>query len=447
MRIAFVKPSMVEARGGDALEPLAFGILAALTPGDVELRLYDERIEPIDFGEPADLVAISCDTYSARRSYQIAAEYGRRGAAVVIGGWHPTLVPDEALKYVGTVVAGDGEDTWPAVVEDARKGKLKRLYQSRYPALSGVRVDRSIFAGKNYGPMRLVQVGRGCCNSCDFCSIHALYGSQVRYRPIDEVVEEIEAMKARSIIFTDDNLFANKAFAIQLLRRLEPLGIRWASQTTLDIAEDEELLRLLARSGCMAVVVGLESLRDDTLAQMRKNRFQTANQYARWIERIHRRGIMVYGSFIFGYDHDTPADFAPSLEFVVRRKLFMANFNPLIPMPGTALYERLKNEGRLIRDPWWLDADYRYGTSPFHPRGMTADELTDNIFWIRKQFNGFASIAGRGLNWRANMRNFYHAGAYVACNLINRREIYRKQGLRLGAPDLLEPIVHESARA
>lgn len=446
MKITFIKPSMIEARGGDALEPLAFGILAALSPKDAALKLFDERIELIDFDAPADLVAISCDTYSARRSYQIAAEYRRRGAAVVIGGWHPTLVPDEALRYVETVVTGDAEDTWPSVVEDARRGKLKRLYQSRYPGLDGVRVDRSIFAGKKYGPMRLVQVGRGCCNSCDFCSIHALYGSQVRYRPLDDVIAEIKATRARSIIFTDDNLFANKALGIQLLRRLETLGIRWAAQATLDVAEDENLVELLARSGCLALIVGLESLRNDTLAQMRKTRFQTPDQYARWIGRIHARGIMVYGSFIFGYDHDTPADFAPSLDFVMRQKLFMANFNPLIPMPGTALYERLRSEGRLIRDPWWLDENYRYGTSPFEPLAMSADELTENIFWIRRRFNRFSSIAGRGLNWRANMRSLYHAGTYLACNVINRREIYRKQGLRLGAAEALQPL-HESACA
>lgn len=440
MKITFIRPSMIVGIGGDALEPLAFGILAGLTPRDVEFRLYDERIEAIDFDEPTDLVAISCETFSARRSYQIAAEYRRRGVPVVIGGCHPTLWTDEALQYVETVVVGDAEDTWPAVVADARCGRLKRIYSSQQPPLAGLRVDRRIFAGKKYGSMRLVQVGRGCGHSCDFCSIHALYGSRIRYRPVEEVIAEIGAMQARTIIFTDDNLFANKPLAVELLRRIEPLKIRWSCQATLDVADDKPLLALMARSGCLAVIVGLESLRDDNLAQMHKARSQTSRTYAEGIRKIHDHGMMVYGSFVFGYDHDTAQDFDSCLEFALRQKLFLANFNPLIPMPGTPLYERLHADGRMRYDPWWLDPAYRYGEAPFHPKGMSAQELTEGIFQVRRRFNSLASIAWRALNARANMRSLDNAGAYLAVNWINRREIHRKQGLPLGAPGKLEPL-------
>jgi radical SAM superfamily enzyme YgiQ (UPF0313 family) len=260
MRITFIKPCMVAGLSRDAVEPLVFGILAALTPSDIELRLYDERIEPIDFDEPTDLVAITCETYSARRSYQIAAAYRRRGVPVVIGGYHPTLWTGEVQRYVETVVVGDAEDTWPVVLEDARRGRLQRLYRSRNPALMGLRVDRSIFRGKRYGSMRLVQLGRGCIHRCDFCSVSANYGSRIRTRPVGEVLAEIEALGARAIIFTDDNLFANRPLAEELLRGLEPLKVRWSCQAMLDVAADEALLkadgaqRLPGRNGGAGVV-------------------------------------------------------------------------------------------------------------------------------------------------------------------------------------------------
>lgn len=440
MKITFIKPSMIDAHGGDSLEPLVFGILAGLTPREIDLRLYDERIEAIDFEQPADLVAITCDTYSARRSYQIAAAYRRRGVPVVMGGCHPTLETGEALQYVETVVAGDAEDTWPAVISDARDGRLQRLYRSQNPPLDCLMVDRSIFAGKRYGPMRLVQWGRGCCHGCDFCSIHALYGNQLRYRPLDAVIDEITALREKSIIFTDDNLIASKPLAMELMRRLKPLKIHWACQATLDAAEDPELLALMAASGCLAVMVGLESLRDDNLMQMRKARRQSSARYAALVGKIHAAGMMVYGSLIFGYDHDTPCDFAPSLDFAVRQKLFLANFNPLIPMPGTPLYERLRAEGRLLYDPWWLDPAFRYGEAAFRPLGMSPEELTHGVLETRRKFNRLSSIAWRGLNLSANMRTVRNAGAYLAVNFINRREIYRKQGMPLGRPDALEPM-------
>lgn len=446
MQITFIKPSMTTGIQGDALDPLAIGILAALTSPDIQRKFYDERIEPIDFGEPTDLVAISCDTYSARRTYQIANHYRQRNIPVVLGGCHPTLWTEEALPYADAVVVGDAEDTWPNVVEDARQGRLQRIYRSRNPPLDGLRLDRSIFAGKNYGPMRLVQLGRGCPHGCDFCAIHALYGTLIRSRPVDEVIAEVENLRSRSIIFTDDNLFAHKAVAIELLNRLKPLKIRWSCQATLNVADNDGLLRLMAESGCLAVTIGLESLRDDNLIQMHKGRNQSSRQYAASIQKFHNHGIMVYGSFIFGYDHDTAQDFALSLDFAIRQKLLLAMFNPLIPMPGTPLYQRLEAEGRLIYNPWWLDPAYRYGSAPFHPRGMTAEELTAGIYRTRTEFNRLGSLLRRGLNMKANMRSLYNAGAYLTVNLLNRREIHRKQGLPLGYQEPLDLLTCERER-
>ena len=282
--------------------------------------------------------------------------------------------------------------------------------------------------------MKLVQFGRGCCHSCGFCSIRAFYGSRIRYRPVDEVINEITALGSRGIIFTDDNLFADKASAVELLHRLKPLKVRWTCQAGLETASDESLLRLMAASGCLSVIVGLESLNDHNLAQLHKTQAQTSGQYEELLGNFHRHGIMVYGAFVFGCDEDTVDDFKRSLDFAVRQKLFLVNFNPLIPTPGTPLYQRLREEGRLIDDPWWLNPDYRYGAAAFHPRGMSADELTAGCYWARTRFNRIGTIVRRGLNFKANTRSLYNAGAYFAVNYINRREIMRKQGLPLGQP-------------
>jgi radical SAM superfamily enzyme YgiQ (UPF0313 family) len=437
---------MVSGVPGDALEPLVFAILAGLTPPDVERVLYDDRIENIPFEEPTDLVVLSVDTFTAKRAYQIAANYHHRGVPVVMGGCHPTLQPEETLQFASSIVIGDAEDVWTDVIEDAGKGNLRRIYKSRYPSLDGMRPDRSIFKSKRYMPMMLVQFGRGCRFACDFCSIHAFYGNNTRQRPVHQLVEEIEQVEPEYVFFTDDNLFVNVSSARKLSSALKPLGIRWTCQISLDVAADKELVQLMARSGCMSVLVGFESLIEENLRQMRKSWNRTYGTYEELIKVFHGQGIMVYGTFIFGYDHDTVDSFELSLDFALRTKLFLANFNPLAPTPGTTLYERLRQEKRLIYDPWWLHPDYRYGESMFHPRQMTAQQLADGCYWVRTQFNTYSCILGRARDFQANSHNLKNASIYLTANLINRREIHRKQGLPLGDESQLKPLF-ESQRS
>ena len=194
---------MVSGTPGDPLEPLVFAVLAGLTPPDVESVLYDDRIETIPFEEPTDLVAITVDTFTAKRSYQIATQYHCRGIPVVMGGYHPTLQTEEVLQFATSVVIGDAEGVWAEAIEDARKGNLKRIYDGRYPSLDGVQPDHTIFKGKRYKPMALVQLGRGCRFNCNFCSIHAFYGNNIRRRPFHQVVKEIEQAGRKYVFFTD----------------------------------------------------------------------------------------------------------------------------------------------------------------------------------------------------------------------------------------------------
>ncbi len=434
MKITFIRPNMTASRAADAMQPLAFAVLAAHTPPHVELALYDERIEPIDMQHTTDLVAMTVETYTARHAYEISAEFRQRGVPVVMGGYHPTFLPDEALEHADAVVIGDAEGLWPQVVADAEAGTLRRIYQQQQqPALvEGAGFDRRIFAGKRYTGLTPVQYGRGCRFACDFCSIYAFYGRTLRQRSIRDVVAEIEALDSRTILLVDDNIFANEERAAALFRALQPLNVRWCCQVSIDIARSPHLLDLMSRSGCIGALVGFETLDEDNLRQMKKGWNLRHGDYATAIEQFHARGIMLYATFVFGYDHDTPETFDITLDFALRSRFALANFNPLTPTPGAPLYARLQAEGRLLYDRWWLDPHFRYGQATFHPRGMTADELTAGCFWARQQFNRYGAIVQRALNTQANSRSLSRLGIYLAANWISRREIYRKQGRALG---------------
>lgn len=433
MKITFIQPNMCGERASDAMQPLSFAVLAGLTPPGVEVAFFDERVEALPCDETADLVAISVETYTARRAYQIADRCRQAGIRVVLGGYHPTFLPEEALHHADAVVIGDAEGLWERVVCDAQADRLQPLYRQEYaPLLHGVRYDRSIFAAKRYAPMVPVQYGRGCRFACDFCSVRAFYRSEIRQRPVREVVREIESLGSKLVALVDDNIFADVLRARELFQALIPLKIHWVCQVSIDIARNPDLLDLMARSGCIAVLVGFESLDERNLQQMKKQWNLRLGDYASAIEQFYARGIMIYATFVFGYDHDTPDSFDICLDFALRSGFLLANFNPLTPTPGTRLYERLQQERRLIYDRWWLDPDFRYGQAVFRPQGMTADELSDGCFRARQMFNRYSSIARRALTSKANCRLPYNLGVFLAANLVSRREIYRKQGRTLG---------------
>jgi radical SAM superfamily enzyme YgiQ (UPF0313 family) len=440
MRITFLRPNLFEGRSSDAMQPLSMAILKSLTPPDIETRFYDERLEDLPLDEPTDLVAMTVETYTARRAYQIASHYRQRGIPVVMGGYHPTFLPDEALQFADSVVIGDAEGIWPQVVEDAANGCLAPKYkQDDFPSLERVCPDRSIFEGKKYAPILLVQYGRGCRFNCNFCSIRAFYGSSLRQRPVDAVVDEIKRGKRKFVFLVDDNIFVDKPKAVELFEALIPLKIMWSCQVSIDIARDPELVRLMRRSGCINALIGFESLDKRNLTQMRKGWNVKYGDYESSIRVVQDAGIMIYGTFVFGYDHDGPDAFQSAVDFAIRNKFYLANFNPLTPTPGADLFNQLKSEGRLIYDRWWLDPEFRYGHATFHPRGMTADELTAGCYKARMQFNTYRSFFRRALAPKTNLRSPYRLGVFAVSNLISRREIKSKQDRVLGSSAPLEP--------
>ena len=440
MKITFIRPHITDVRSPTAMEPLVFAILAGLTPKDIELDFFDERLEPIPTDHDTDLIALTVDTYTARRAYQIATQYRKRDIPVVMGGHHPSFLPKEALVYADAVVIGDAEGVWAQLVRDAQQGKLQEIYKdTKQPSLEKLKFDRSIFNGKDYKLVVPVQYGRGCKYSCDFCSIHAFYGFHTRQRPVAEVVSEIEALNRKYFIFIDDNIFVDVPRAEELFRALIPLNIRWACQVSIDIAKNTQLLDLMAKSGCFCALIGFESLHEDNLKQMKKKWNIKESDYATAIRKFHDRGIMIYASLVFGYDHDTVDTFEITTEFAIRSRFALANINILAPMPGSRLFKRLMDEDRLIFKRWWLDPDYRYGQAAFHPFRMTADELTEGCMQGREMFHGYGSIFRRSLNLKANSCNIVHLGLFMGVNLIARRELSYKLGHRLGADTPLEP--------
>jgi radical SAM superfamily enzyme YgiQ (UPF0313 family) len=441
MKVAFIMPSLHGRPSRDAMAPLCFAVLQAHTPPEVETELLDERIEPIRYDGRADLVALSVETYTARRAYQIAARFRARGVPVVMGGYHPTLLPDEALGFSDAIVVGEGERVWPRLLDDLAHGRLQRVYRdTTFPPLDGPPPDRTVFRGKRYASLTLVQNGRGCRHHCDFCSIHAFFGASLRQRPAGEVADEIARAGGRHVFFVDDNLLVDSAQARALCEALLPLRVRWSCQVSIDVVRDAELVRLMARSGCTLALIGLESLDPRNLRQMRKGWALRTGDYASCIGTLRRAGIMVYGTFVFGYDGDTADTFDATVDFALQQHLFLANFNPLTPTPGTALDERLREEGRLVHERWWLASGYRYGEAAFHPRGMTARELTEGCYRARTRFYSGASIVSRLAGSRLTLRSPRRTAFYLAANLVSRREVHRKQGQALGAPPAAGPV-------
>jgi len=432
VRLTLIRPNLGDFRSLDAMPPLAMGILAARAP-DCDIEFYDEKAEALPTDDAPDLVALSVETYTARRAYAVADSYRARGVPVVVGGYHPTFLPDEALEHSDAVVIGDAEGVWERLLGDFRAGQLQRRYGgANTRSLADYRINRDIYRGKRYAPVELVQYGRGCRFACDFCSIHAFYGTNLRVRPVAGLVEEIESLPRNKLLFfVDDNLFGRKSDLNVLLDALRPLGRRWSCQISIDVARDETLLDRLAEAGCRFVLIGFESLNPASLRQMGKRWNTVSGSYTKVAGALHRRGIGIYGTFVFGYDADTPDTFDRTLDFALEARLELANFNPLTPTPGSALYDRLSAEGRLLSPTWWLQPDYRYGHAIFEPRGMAAQELTQGIQETRRRFYSWRSIGARLLDAHVPFSTF-HRGMVTAANLISRREIFRKQDRLLG---------------
>ena len=426
MKITFIRPNMPAKRSGSSLEPLAIAILKARTPQNVDLEFYDEFIEDIPEHIDTDLIAMTVQTFTAFRAYQLADKFRKQHIPVVLGGYHPSLMTDEAIGHADAVVIGDAERIWPQVVHDAIQGTLKKFYEGHYSgSLQGIQYDRSIFNGKKYSSILPIEFNRGCTYDCDFCSIVAFNRHTVKSRPINEVIEEIKRLQHTYYFFIDDNICINKDMTMELFKALIPLHIKWGCQIRVDALKDESLVRLMARSGCFSVMVGLESLNSQNLVKMNK-KSDLKEDYIELVRKIKKYGIMVWGSFIFGYEHDDSDVFNATIDFAGRSKLYLVNFNTLNPMPGTKLYQRMKEEKRLLEDYWWRFEKYKYGEIMYTPANISTAKLKEACIRMRFKFYKYTNILYRAFDFKSNCRNLSNLVLFLASNIIARRQVRNK---------------------
>lgn len=440
-RIILIKPNIGRREHSlyvdeGRMEPLQLGMLAALIPEEHEVILFDDRIEDIDFDTPADLVAITVETFTARRAYEISEGFRQRNIPVIMGGIHANLVRDEVQAHCDSIFLGDSEFLWGEVIDDLEKGRLKPVYKAEIGVQPcAVFPRRDVFRGKGYLPISLLQFGRGCPYTCTFCAVTKYFDKRHYTRQIDQVLEEIDTQKRKFLFFVDDNIIANPAAAKDLFRELAPLKVRWVSQASIDVTNDLELMDLMMGSGCLGNVVGFESIEEESLREMRKGpsmqHWQTG--FADQIEILRDHGHQTWAAFAIGFDNDTVESIQATQAFARANKFAFAAFNILMPYPGTPLYAQLKAEDRLLYDgKWWLHPEYRFNHAAFKPKNMTAQELTEVAFDVRSKFNRISSIFARAFDFKTNMRTPYRLGVYLAYNPLFRKETFKKQGLILG---------------
>jgi radical SAM superfamily enzyme YgiQ (UPF0313 family) len=399
MKLLLVSPGWPKGRLwgelGFKFPSLSLASLAAVTPPEWQVALCDENVEPVDFNAEADLVAITAMTPQAPQAYRLAAAFRAQGKRVVMGGFHASNLPDEALLHVDAVVVGEGDLIWPGLLADAAAGRLQRLYRSTdLLDMADIPVARrEIFNGKGYLLTNTIQTTRGCPFDCEFCSVTAFYGRKYRERPVEKVLEELAGLRRNNsfAFFVDDNLVADRAYALPLFRGMKGMGFKWLSHAPIDFARDRELMAAAGEAGCVGMFVGFESLNQESLAAMGKvtNRGRSYLDDAR---AFRDHGIGILGSFVLGYDGDTPAVFEQLLRFSEEARLEAAIFPILTPYPGTEVRRRLAAEGRITSSAW---EDYDMEHVTFRPTGMTAAELQQGYDWLNSSFYSFGSMYRR----------------------------------------------------
>ena len=391
---------------------LTMPLLAAYTPEHWRVTHTDEIVQEVRFDRPYSLVAITANTAAAPHAYRLAARFRERRIPVVIGGPHATLMPDEVGLHADAVVVGEGERVWPQLLDDAENGRLQARYSGgTVTDLKGMPPPRwDLIKGRAYG--RGVTIAtRGCPYACEYCSIPAMYGRRMRFRPIAEIVDEVRHMPGRALILWDDNLGANREYAKELFAAITPLRRWWTSQATADVAFDEEFLALAAASGCRALFFGLESVSQASLDHTNKRHNRVA-RYPEAIQRMHAHGIAVQAGIVFGFDDDDRSTFRATVDFLRDAAVDSATIGVLVPYPNTPLFRRLENEGRILTRDWSKYDGKKHVV--FQPARMSPEDLLMGVEWAAREFYSLSSIAARlrmsrtGLWWNVVRNLGYH---------------------------------------
>ncbi|MGA2867221.1 MAG: radical SAM protein [Verrucomicrobiota bacterium] len=376
--------------------------VAALTPADWQVCIIDEKVERLDLDQEADLVGITAMTTTVERGYEIAAHFRRHGCKVVMGGMHVSCLPEEALAHCDSVVVGEAEVLWPALLRDFDHHALRPVYrhENGLPPLANLpRPDWELYRPKNYISAHFVETTRGCPIDCEFCAVTSAFGGKYRNRPLEEVLAELRGLRPfegwltlkRCVFFVDDNIISNRAYARDLLRRLADYRLNWFGQASVNIANDLELLKLCQQSGCIGLFIGFESLSPATV-QAAGKRVNQPERYLEVVHKLHDHGIGIDGSFVFGFDTDDEGVFDRTLEFVTQAKIEVVYFSILTPYPGTRLHRRLTQEGRILTRDWWL---YDTNHVVFRPKAFSPDQLLEGYCRAFNEVYCLSSICRR----------------------------------------------------
>jgi radical SAM superfamily enzyme YgiQ (UPF0313 family) len=423
----------------DTLYPfpmLGLTILASLFPRNYEVKIINEAIEEIDFNSEVDLVGITALTCVSKRAYDVADRFREKRVKVVLGGVHPSLLPEEAKDHADSVFIGEAEGRLEKVLRDFEAGTLQPFYKNDgWSDLKGMPVARRDLLGKKYSPVfKAIETTRGCPNRCDFCSVPMINGKRYRPRPLDEVDQELSSIiekRGEYLFVADDNVAAREDYALGLFDIFEHHSVRWMGFATAQIAKNENLLKKARKSGCISLFIGFESLLQENLDDVSK-RFVNTEELSDLVRIIQSHQIGIQGSFIFGFDGDDPEVFKKTVEFVQKNNVELPTFSILTPFPGTPLLKRMEEENRIIDHDW---SRYDMSHVVFKPKKMTAQELQEGYLWAQKYTCAPRSILKRLLWGPKNhflyflMSNFVLRGAQMEVIQRIKKEHLRQREL------------------
>jgi radical SAM superfamily enzyme YgiQ (UPF0313 family) len=399
-RLLLIHPAQDKDRLGSrrrrksSLPKLNLPILASYADELFDVRIIDETVEDIDFDMKADLVAITVLTQLANRAYEIAENFAKRGARIAMGGFHVYFFPDEAAEHADALVIGEAEGVWEQLLHDFLAGGMKKRYQRQTPHnLVGLLKPRlDLVKREAYSITNVMETARGCPHRCPYCAVALFWGYRYRFRPVQEVIDEICSMPPGDIVFVDDNIIGSPSRAKELFKAMIPLKRKWLGQADFTLVRDPELLELCARSGCRWLFMGVESISQQNLRDLGKSRVNKVQEYRESIRTTQDAGINVFGSFIFGLDHDDKTVFDNTVQFCVDCRLPAANFYIFVPLPFTRLFDKMEEEGRILHRDW---SKYDGNHVVFHPKLMAPNELLEGYLYAYRSLYSIPSILKR----------------------------------------------------
>jgi radical SAM superfamily enzyme YgiQ (UPF0313 family) len=415
--------------------------VAALTPPPHHVELVEEEVQTLDLEADCDLVGITCMTATARRAYAIAKEFRKRGKIVVLGGVHPSVLPAEAKEHCDAVVVGEAEPVWSSILADAESGTLKAYYSGGTDwNLDDYPLPRRE-AARTRAILGVVPVvtSRGCPYACEFCCVKNIFGRKIRHVSVERVVEDVLRAGSSSVMFLDDNIVGDQAYATQLFSALEGLKINWGGQASISFVKNRALLDLAAKAGCQGLFIGLESVSEKKMERMNKS-MRNMRDTEDAVRRIIDKGILLHASIVFGFDDDDLSIFDETLEFLYRTRIPSATFNILTPYPGTELYDQLKSENRLLTEDWIF---YDHCTPAFVPRHMTVEQLYEGYWRVKKNFFSLPRIFARFPANRKTPLLFLLANLGLKLGLRGEKGLIdaRRADLRLAAGSIRSPLI------